>query len=472
MTNSQNIVAVDLGHSSGRLVLCRWDGSQGVLREIYRFPNSAHEENGHLVWDMEYLWREVLNGFRVAAAETQGQVDSIGLESWATDYVLLDRDGKQIGLAYCLRDARNLPAMERAFTMVPKRRIYEITGIQFLPFNTLYQLLAHIQEFPGEWARAAFWLNTPEYMLFRMTGVAAAEYTSATHSQMVDAITRTWSPELCTACGLDLAKFPPIVPPGTILGNLRPEIAREVGLQGAKVIAPACHDTGSAVAGIPFAHDKLAFISSGTWSLVGSVLHEPLITDTGFQFNITNEGGVGNTIRYLRNVIGLWLFQEVLREWDEQGCHLSAAQVAAECLGIPMDGPYFVADEKRFLAPGNMVARINAALAEQGFREETRPVELSGIIFRSLARRYAEVIEGLRQATGKPLERLCIVGGGVKNEALNTITGQITGLEIVKGASESAAIGNAAVQIAALENAHSLEEIQAVASRLTFPEEA
>jgi rhamnulokinase len=340
-----------------------------------------------------------------------------------------------------------------------------------MPINALYGLLAHLDESPEEWEKARFWLGTPEYFLFRMTGVAVAEYTNAPNSQLLDAVSRSWSREICEAFGLSRDKFPPVVPPGTILGNLRPEIAREAGLSNVKVIAPACHDTASAVATLPPPHHELAFVSSGTWSLVGTVLAQPLISEQGYKFNITNEGGVGNTIRYLRNVIGLWLLQETLREWEEQGWHVSPAQLAAECMNTPLEGPWLdVTEEKTFLAPGNMVSRINAQLREKGFAEETRPAALSGIIFRSLARRYGEVIDALRACTGKPLRRLCIVGGGVKNEALNRLAGMATGLEIVKGPSEATLLGNVAVQISALENSRSLEEIQAITSRLTFLE--
>lgn len=472
MTPTQNIVAIDLGNSSGRVILCQWGGRQGTLREIYRFPNGAVECQGHVVWNVERIWRQILNGLRIAATETRGELESIGLDAWGAEYLLVDCAGELIGLAYCLRDPRNVPAMERAFTIVPKKRIYEITGIQVMPVNTLYGLMAHIEELPREWERTWVWLGTPEYYLFRMTGVAVAEYTNAPNSQMVDAFTKTWSRELCDAFGIGLDKFPPVVPPGTILGHLRPALARELGLPNTKVIAPACHDTGAAVAAIPFPHHNLAFVSSGTWCLVGTVLRSPLISDLGYQFNLTNEGGVGNTIRYLRNVIGLWLIQEVLREWNEQGLPVTAAQLAAECEGISIEGPYVdVADEKTFLTPGNMVARLNAALRAKRFGEETRPAALAGIILRSLARRYAEVIDALRQCTGKHLERFCIVGGGVKNEALNSLAAQATGLEIVKGSSESTLTGNVALQIAALENTRSVEDIQAIASRLTFQNE-
>lgn len=468
MNSACNLVAVDLGAESGRVVLCRWTGSDGTLEEIHRFPNGAHQENGHLVWDLERLWREITKGLRLAAAKTQGRIASIGVDGWGVDYVLLDTAGKPIGRAYCYRDARNLPAMERALMRLPRKRIYEITGVQFLSFNTLYQLLAHREEFPEEWERTNVWLTIHDYFQFRLSGAAGAEYTNASTTQLLDVFSRSWSKELAGAFDLSLEKFARLIRPGTVLGELRREIAQELGVSGTKVISPACHDTGSAVAGIPFPHDELAFISSGTWSLVGTVLPEPIVSEAGYAQNFTNEGGVGGTVRFLRNIIGLWLIQECLREWNAQGHCLTAAELAEKCMDIPAGGPEFVADETTFLAPGDMVARINAALRAQGFAEETRPVPLSGIIFRSLARRYAEVIAEVGKISGKTLKRICIVGGGVKNEALNRLTGLLTGYEIVRGPSEATAAGNAAVQIAGLEGALSLDQIQAIAARLRF----
>jgi rhamnulokinase len=465
----RNLVAIDLGNSSGRVILGRWDGAAGLLREIYRFANGAVEAGGHIVWEVERIWREVLEGLRRAAAETGGEIESLGLDAWGAEHVLVDRAGELVGQAHCLRDPCNVPATERAFTIVPRKQIYEITGIQVMPINALYALLAHREEFPHEWDKAWRWLGTPEYYLFRLSGVAVAEYTNAPNSQLVDALAKDWSRELCRAFGLSLEKFPPIVPPGTVLGKLRPRWARELGLPNTKVIAPACHDTGAAVAAIPYSHHNLAFISSGTWSLVGTVLPQPLISDLGYEFNLTNEGGVGGTVRYLRNVIGLWLIQEVVREWNEQGLPVTEAELAEQCEGLSIEGPYVdLSDERPFLAPGNMAARMNAALREKGFGEETEPAALAGVIFRSLARRYAEVIEAVRRATGKTIERLCIVGGGVKNEALNLLAAHSTGLEVIRGASEATVLGNVAIQIAALENTRSVEDIQALASRLTF----
>jgi len=471
MTNPRNVVAIDLGNSSGRLVLGQWDGAHGAAREIYRFPNAQQESGGHVVWDMERIWREIVHGLRIAGAEAGGEVASIGLDSWGAEYLLVDRAGDRIGPAYTLRDPRQLPAMQRAFSILPRRRIYEITGIQVMPINTLYGLLAHAEEAPREWEAARYWLGTPEYFLFRMTGVAVAEFTNALNSQMVDALSQCWSEEICSAFGFPLEKFPPIVPPGTILGSLRPEVAREAGLGDVKVIAPACHDTGSAVAAISEAHDELAFISSGTWSLVGTVLDRPLITDQSYQFNITNEGGVGGTIRFLRNVIGLWLLQEVLQQWSRQGIVVSASELAERCMEAPLEGPWFdLSYDEDLLAPGNMVERLNARLEAQGFPAGDRPAALAAAIFRSLARRYAEVVHSLRITTRKDIKCLCIVGGGVRNAALNRLAGMATGLEVVPGPSEATLLGNVAIQICALEGTRSLPDIQNVAARLSYIE--
>jgi rhamnulokinase len=466
MKGARNIVAVDLGAESGRVILCRWTGEEGTLEEVHRFPNGPHQENGHLVWDVERLWQEILRGLRAAAEKAQ--IASIGVDGWGVDYMLLDQNGNRVGHAYCYRDARVFPQLERAFAKVPKKKIYEITGIQFLPFNTLYQLLAHIDEYPAEWERAAHWLTLPEYFQYRLTGVLAAEYTQASTTQLLEVHSRSWSKDLADALQLSLEKFPPLVDAGTVLGKLRRELAGELMLPTTRVIAPACHDTGSAVAGIPYPHDELAFISSGTWSLVGTVLPKPVVTEQGLERNFTNEGGVAGSIRFLRNVIGLWLIQDCLREWNAQGLHLTAAGLAECCAGISPEGPFFIADENSFLTPGNMPARINDDLRAQGYTAETRPEELAGIIFRSLARRYAEVIAEVGQITGKPLKRICIVGGGVKNQTLNRLTGQFTGCEIVCGPSESTAAGNAAVQIAALEGGISAQQIQSIAARLKY----
>ncbi|MGO8786436.1 MAG: rhamnulokinase [Terriglobia bacterium] len=468
MNNARNVVAVDLGAESGRLVLCRWSGSEGTLEEIHRFPNGPTPVGNHLIWDVERLWSEIKKGLLKAAGKTGGHVDSVGVDGWGVDYTLLDAAGNRLGNSYCYRDARNVPAMERTFAKVPQKRLYEVTGIQFLSFNTVFQLVAHVAEFPEEWELAARWLTLPEYFHYCLSGVMAAEYTEASTTQFLEVRTRAWSQELTSALGLSLEKFPTLVQAGAVLGKLRAEVGQELGLTDTQVIAPACHDTGSAVAGIPFPHEGLAFISSGTWSLVGTVLLEPVVIGGGQGKCFTNEGGIAGSIRFLQNVIGLWLLQECLREWNSQGLHLTAADLAAQCLQTPPEGPYFDADEATYLAPGHMVERINAGLRAAGFPEETRPPELAAIVFRSLARRYADVARELVKLTGKSINRICIVGGGVKNEALNRLTEKVTGIEVVRGPSECAAAGNVAVQIAGLEKSVTLDQVQAISAKLKF----
>jgi rhamnulokinase len=469
MTNiARNVVAVDFGAESGRLVLCRWNGSEGILEEVHRFPNGPQQVGNHLVWDVERLWGEILKGLAKAATQTNGQIASVGVDGWGVDYTLLDAAGNRIGNAYCYRDARNVPAMEKTFSKVSRERIYEITGIQLMPFNTVYQLMAHVAEYPQEWEQAARWLTLPEYFHYRLAGVIAAEYTQASTTQLLDVHTQSWSSDLIAALGLGLEKFPPIVQAGTVLGKLRPAVSKEAGLADTQVIAPACHDTGSAVAGIPFPHEGAAFISSGTWSLVGTVLLEPVVNVSEKGMLFTNEGGVAGSIRFIQNVIGLWLLQECLREWNALGLRLTAADLAARCLETPLEGPHFLADSTTYLAPGNMVERINAGLRAAGYAEEKRPPELAAIIFRSLARRCAEVVKEMERLSGKSVKRIYIVGGGVKNEALNRLTELATGVEVVRGPSESTAAGNIAVQIAALEKTVTLHQIQAISAQLKF----
>jgi rhamnulokinase len=468
MNTARSLAAVDMGAESGRVVLCRWNGGAGTLEEIHRFPNRPQQVADHLVWDADHMWEEILTGLAKASAKTEGRLDSVGVDGWGVDYALLDAAGQRIGQSFCYRDGRTVPMMEKVFARIPRERIYAITGIQFFSFNTIYQLAAHVEEFPAEWERAVRWVTLPEYFQHRLSGVATQEYTEATTTQLLDVYTRCWSPEIAAALGLDLNKFPPIVPAGTKLGELRPEVARELSLSNTQVTAPACHDTGSAVAGIPFPHEGMAFISSGTWSLVGAVLLAPVVKGDGKGQVFTNEGGVAGSIRFLRNVTGLWLLQECLREWNGQGLHVTAAELAAQCLEALPEGPFFAVEDEAYLAPGNMVERINVGLRAAGFGEEKRPPELAAIIFRSLARRYAEVVRELGRISGKSIERICIVGGGVKNEALNRLTELITGLEVVRGPSESTAAGNVATQIAALENAVTLDEIQRISAKLKF----
>jgi rhamnulokinase len=463
---TRNVVAIDLTSESGRLVLCRWDGNEGTLSEAHRFPISAHEEAGHWLWNTESIWQEICKGLRLAATHAHGAVGSAGVDGWPGDYVLMDRTGRTLGRCYCYRDARSLPQMERVFSLVSRGRMLDITGVQCLCSHTLFQLLAHVAEFPGEWERTASWLTLPEYFHYRLTGIAAAESTQAATTQMLDQHTKSWSKEITTAAGLSLSKFPTLARPGTCLGKIQRDLAQDLRLVGAQVIAPACHDISSAVAGIPSAVDQLAYVIPGAASLVGTMLRKPWITAESSADNFSNICGVGGEVLFHKQVIGLSVLEECLREWKAQGKEFTAVELAGQCTSAPANGATFDVNGTDYLEPGNMVARINSGIRALGFSREERPAEVAAIIYRSLARRYGRILKEIHSMTGKSFRRVAILESGGKNEVFHRLIGELTGLEVVPGINEPAAAGNAAVQIAALENAASLNDIHAISSKL------
>lgn len=457
-------IAIDLGAESCRVSLAEWDGQAARLHLVHRFPNGPVERNGHLRWNLEALWQGIEQGLHHAAEAASGTIDSIGVDGWAVDYVRLDARGTVLGQPFCYRDPRTETAMSDVWQQMapgdrPERgreRLYQLTGIQFLRFNTLYQLYADRRDGLEPGAR---WLNLPEYMLHRLAGLdpesAAAEYTNATHTQLVDVRRRDWCDEIFEKVGLDRHAAAPIVQPGTRLGRLAGPLASLPAYQHTELIAPACHDTGSAVAGIPDSSTDWAFISSGTWSLVGAVLDEPCTTAAALRENFTNEGGIGGRIRFLKNVNGMWLLQECLREWNSRGANISLAELIAECARHPQSAATFDVDAPDLLLPGNMPARINQELEKAGHTAIPTDAEhaprMANTIFLSLAARYAAVLKALSEVTGRRFERLYIVGGGSQNEYMNRLIEDSAGLRVIRGPVESSTLGNLAVQFAALE---------------------
>ncbi|HMD98159.1 MAG TPA: rhamnulokinase family protein [Terriglobia bacterium] len=454
--NHRRSVAIDLGAGSCRVSLGEWDGSRATVRLVHRFANGPVERDGHLTWDLDRLASGVEEGLRCAAAAAPEGVDSIGIDGWAVDYVRLGADGKPLGAPFCYRDPRTETAMPEVWSRIPRQRLYELTGIQFLRFNTLYQLYADQRD---GLAPAARWLNIPEYMLHWLGGALVAEYTNATHTQLVDVRTRDWCDEIFAAVGLDWLAAPEIVRPGTRLGKIQAAVGSLAPYDQTELIAPACHDTGSAVAGIPDAASDWAFISSGTWSLVGTVLDEACTSEAARAENFTNEGGVGGRIRFLKNVNGMWLLEECLREWRTQGYAGQLPELIAECARRPLPRITFAVDASELLLPGRMPSRINREIEKA--RGEPIPEdaghapEMANMIFASLAARYAEVLSALSRVTGRQFRRLYIVGGGSRNAYLNRLIEERTGLEVVPGAVESSTLGNLAIQFAALENSGS-----------------
>jgi rhamnulokinase len=451
--NHLSSVAVDLGAGSCRVSLGEWDGSQGSVRLVHRFANGPVERDGHLYWDLDRMAGGIQEGLWRAAELAPESIGSIGIDGWAVDYVRLGSDGKPLDAPFCYRDPRTEAAMPEVWRRIPPQRLYELTGIQFLRFNTLYQLYA--DQIDGL-APATRWLNIPEYLLYYLGGAPVSEYTNATHTQLVDVHTRDWCDEIFEKVGLRRAAAPSIVQPGTRLGKLSGALQTLAAYRHTELIAPACHDTGSAVAGIPDAASDWAFVSSGTWSLVGTVLDEACTSEAARAENFTNEGGIGGRVRFLKNVNGMWLLEECLREWRAQGYSGGLPELIAECARRPLPRVSFAVDAPDLLLPGQMPARINKEIEKAGGEPIPEGVEhapeMANLIFASLAARYAEVLNALTRVTGREFRRLYVVGGGSKNSYLNRLIEERTGLNVVLGAAESSTVGNLAIQFASLED--------------------
>ncbi len=437
-------VAIDLGASSGRVALGTVADGHLEVEVLHRFPNGGIPAEGGLYWDVLGLWREVLHGLRLAAQ--RGRVQSVGVNSWAVDYALLDEDGLMVGGMHHYRDPRTDGVMEETFRRVPMETVYGHTGIQFLPFNTAYQLLAHRAQAPAQFARARTLLMLPDLLQHWLGGRLACERTNASTTQLYDPGTRTWSADLLEALGLPASLLPDIVPEGTDLGELSPLVQRETGLAGARVVAPATHDTASAVAAVPAQGADWAYVSSGTWSLVGVETPEPVLTPAALAANLTNEAGVNGTTRLLKNVMGLWVVQECCRAWGITDFAALYAQAQRAPGGVTFDP-----DDARFLPPGlDMPERVQVACAEGGHPVPQSPAEVTRCVLESLARRTAEVLDTLEAVSGRIIRTVHIVGGGSQIALLNQLIASASGRTVIAGPVEATLIGNLLVQAAAL----------------------
>ena len=461
---TRNVAAIDLGAESGRVVLARFDGASASLEEVHRFPNRPVRMRGHLFWDVLDLWREILTGLR-KARQLAGVLDSVGVDTWGVDYGLVNAEGLLMGQPYHYRDQRTAGVMAALEASIGRERIYTTTGIQFLPFNTFYQLAAHARQQPEQLEAAERLLLLPDLFHCWLSGEQVAERTNATTTQLLDAATGRWAAPLLAAASVPEHIMPPLVEPGTILGAALPEVQAEVGA-GVRVVLPATHDTGSAVAGIPVTGGtNWAYISSGTWSLVGLELARPLISSEGRAANFTNEGGIFGTTRFLKNVMGLWLLQRCQRQWEAQG----QPQPIARLLAVAAEETPFAAlldpDDPAFLAPDEMPATINAWLVAHGQQPLQTPAVLARSICESLVLRSCQVLESASALSGQPVEVIHIVGGGSQNALINQWLADATGVPVVAGPTETTALGNVLLQLVALGDLGTMAEVRALAAR-------
>jgi rhamnulokinase len=458
-----SVVAIDLGAESCRVSLLTWEGRKPHIELIHRFSNAPVEQNGALRWDLDRICAELEKGLWHCAEKVHEKIVSLGVDGWAVDYVRLKDDGSPLSAPYCYRDARTEAAEAEVQKHISTEELFALSGVQPLRINTLYQLVADQQAgIPA----STPWVNLPEYILMQLGGRRAAEFSNATHTGLVDAKTQHWNKEIFERCGLNIAAAPQLASTGEQLGQVNGAFSSVLSelhaFRGTQLIAPCCHDTASAVAGIPLHGDDWAYISSGTWSLVGMLLDGPVNSSEAFSRGFTNLGAAGNQVCFHKNVNGMWLLKQCLAQLCPQPemWGMTELVAAAECLPIPKD--LLNVDDADLLLHGGMASRINAQLVGRGLEpiEEHASAmpQYASLIFHSLAARYAEVLQNAAVLAGKKLERLSIVGGGSLNPFLNRLTAETTGLELICGVAESSTIGNFAVQLAVLEGAGTSRE--------------
>ncbi len=461
---TRNVAAVDLGAESGRVMLARFDGRQLSLEEAHRFPNRSVMVRGHRFWNILALWDEVLTGLR-KARKLVGTLDSVGVDTWGVDYGLVNAQGFLLGQPFQYRDSRTDGVMEQVCARMPRDVLYRRTGIQFLPFNTLFQLYTHEHMQPGELAHAYRLLLIPDLLHSWLCGSLTSEQTNATTTQCWDPIAKAWATDLLDSLSIPSTMLPPVVEAGTVLGEVLPELRGDLG--AAQVIAPATHDTGSAIVATPVQHARgWGYISSGTWSLVGLELARPVMTPEALAANYTNEGGVFGTTRFLKNVMGLWLLQECQRRWARDGHVTDYETLLADVDAVPPFAALIDPDDARFLAPQDMPAAINAYLSEHEQAPLAAPAAFARCIMESLALRYCEVFQQIGRLTGTAVNAVHVLGGGARNGRLNQWLADALAVPVIAGPYEATALGNALMQLVGLGELRSLEEVRTVAQNV------
>lgn len=433
--------AVDLGATSGRVILAAIDGDEISLEEISRFPDPIIEMQGHFYWDLPAIYKSVIEGLGAIAARGVA-IESVGIDTWGVDFAMFGRDGALLRLPYCYRDPHTDGAPEKFFERMPCKTLYEKTGIQIMNFNSVFQFDALRRNGCSALEAADKILFIPDALAYMLTGNAVTEYTIASTAQMIDPRTKQWDPDILNELGLSPEKFGRMTMSGDMIGTLTAEAQRLTGLGAVPVVAVASHDTGSAVAAVPAEDDNFAYLSSGTWSLMGIESKEPIIDERSFAMNFTNEGGVEGTVRVLKNICGMWLLERCRAEWPET----SYSEIAAAAEQAEPFRSVINPDAPCFANPSSMTEAIADYCLRTGQPVPESVGQYARCIFESLALRYRQVIEMLKTLSPHPIEKLYVIGGGARNEMLNRFTADATGIPVETGSSESTALGNVMMQ--------------------------
>lgn len=443
----KHYLACDFGAESGRLMLGTLSG-EGILslEELHRFPNIPIESADCLSWNIDALWGEVQKGLKIAA-DRNLEIASISVDGWGVDYVLLDENGEIISPTYCYRDKRNQRGVDNIFSQVPWEEVYAETGIQFLNFNTLYQLGAETSE---RLEKAKTIVPLGDAFNYLLSGEARTEISMASTTSMYNPKTRQWSDKLLKAAKMQPNQFAPFVESGTVLGSLKEEIAQASGLPSLKVVATCSHDTGAAVAAVPADGENWAYLSSGTWSLIGVEIDQPMISDQSREKNYTHEIGYGNTIRFLRNIIGLWIVQECRRNWEKEGTAYDYDTLTKLAIEAEPFRSLINPDDQRFFSPESMLDAISGYCEETNQPVPDSPGAFVRCALESLALVYRSHLAEAEDLTERKIDKLHIVGGGSKNTLLNQLAANATGREVIAGPTEATALGNIAIQAIAL----------------------
>ncbi|MBN1972216.1 MAG: rhamnulokinase [Sedimentisphaerales bacterium] len=459
----KSYIAVDLGAESGRVILGTVSADKLELEQVHRFDNGPIRENGSLRWDFHKLLSNIKTGIKKAVKQAKTEAAGIGIDSWGVDFGLINEDGRLIENPYHYRDSRNNGMMEKAFELMSKREIYENTGIQFMQINSVYQLLAMRLAESEALAKAKNIIFMADLFSYFLCGRVYAEFTLASTSQIMNMKTGQWSKTVCEKLSLPVGVLPDIVMPGTVVGQLSEAVRKEIGCGPIPVIAAGSHDTACAVVAVPADEKtKWAYLSSGTWSLMGVEVPKAVISDKTFKYEFTNEGGAENTIRLLKNIMGLWLVQECKRQWQEEGEDLSYGELVAMAEKAKPFAAFIDPDYSRFLSPGDMPKKINEYLIMTG----QKPIEDKGQMIRmlleNLALKYRLVLESIEDVTDKKIEVLHIVGGGIQNELLCRFTANSLGKKVITGPVEGTAIGNILMQAKAAGQITSLAQARKI----------